>query len=126
MAWICKKCGKVVPEGATQCPSCGVKLVLPGGGARRPAAMPAAKPESVSTKWFFGHIFLYAIPVIGWIACIATAASAENGTKKNYAKAILLWLLICAAVAVVGYVAWRVVTALMAAAVEQALSGQVQ
>lgn len=125
MAWICKKCGKAVPEGATQCPNCGVKLVMPSSAGRRPMPVQAAKPESISMGWFFSRIFLFSIPVIGWVICLATAFSSENGTKKNYAKAVLLWLLIGVVVSAVSYIAWRWVSALMAEAVQQALSGQV-
>ncbi len=60
-------------------------------------AQPAYQPPlsgEVSTGYFFGMMFLYAIPVLGWLICIITVLAAKNPTKKHFAKAMLIWLII--------------------------------
>ena len=59
----------------------------------QPAYQPAVSGE-VSTGYFFGMMFLYALPVLGWLICIITVFAAQNQTKKNFAKAMLIWLII--------------------------------
>jgi len=49
---------------------------------------------NVGTGYFFGMILLYAIPIVGWIACILTALKGKHQTKKNFAKAMMIWLII--------------------------------
>ncbi len=43
---------------------------------------------------FFGLKLLFAIPVIGWIACIIMSFAPKRKSLKNYARAFLAWLLI--------------------------------
>ena len=52
-------------------------------------------------------MFLYAIPVIGWLVCLITALAAKNENKKHFAKAMLIWLIIGLVLAVVGYFVFR-------------------
>lgn len=55
------------------------------------AAPPAGK---VSTGYYFGMMLLYALPVIGFIVCIITACAGKNRSKKNFARAVLIWMII--------------------------------
>ncbi len=47
---------------------------------------------------YFGLIFLYSIPVIGWIACILMMFIPKRRSLKNYARAVTAWLAIEAAI----------------------------
>jgi hypothetical protein len=51
-------------------------------------------------EWMF-ILFVGAIPVIGWIMLIIWAAMGDNQTRKNYFRAILVWivLLVCVVIA---------------------------
>lgn len=67
---------------------------------------PAPQSEKsgiVSTGYFFGMMFVYAIPVLGWLVCIITALAAKNKSKKNFAKAVLIWLIIGLIFSIIGY-----------------------
>ena len=55
----------------------------------------------MSTGSYVGHMILFSLPVIGWIACIVIALSANNLNKRNYAKAIIVLFLISLAIFVV-------------------------
>ena len=39
-------------------------------------------------------MLLFAVPVIGWILCLVTAFTNKNPSKKNFAKAMIIWLVI--------------------------------
>ena len=60
-----------------------------------------------------GLQLLFALPIIGWIACIICAFAPENQNVKNYARATLIWLLI----AVVLTIIWFVILASAGAAI---------
>jgi Na+/melibiose symporter-like transporter len=51
-------------------------------------------------EWMF-ILFVGAIPVIGWIMLIIWALMGDNQTRKNYFRAILVWivLLVCVVIA---------------------------
>ncbi|MBP5269380.1 MAG: zinc ribbon domain-containing protein [Clostridia bacterium] len=59
---------------------------------------PAAAAEKtfpyVKRGFYFWMLLVYAIPVIGLIVNIITAASLKNPSKKNFAAAVLTWTLI--------------------------------
>ncbi len=79
--------------------------------AQAPVYAPApAVDESekvVGTGIFFGLNFLFAVPVIGWIACILMAFVPKNKNIKHYARAMLIWLLIGAVLSVALFFALR-------------------
>ena len=50
--------------------------------------------KSVGTGGYFFLMLLFAIPVIGWLACILLALAAKNPSLKNFARAKLVWLVI--------------------------------
>ncbi|MFR5903038.1 MAG: hypothetical protein ACLUIO_26795, partial [Neglectibacter timonensis] len=64
---------------------------------------PARESKVVGTGAFFGLIFLFAIPVIGWLACLIMAFASKNKNIKHYARAMLIWIVIGLVFAVIGY-----------------------
>lgn len=135
MAKFCVSCGKEIADGVAFCTECGtpapadapqeapqpytppVQQTAPSPAAAtaappRAAAVPADAPPAgrngvVGTGWFFGMMLLFAIPVIGWLACLITAFAAKNESKKHFARAMLIWLIIGLVLAVVGYFVFR-------------------
>ena len=61
-------------------------------GTQRTAKKPAA--QIVGTGAFFGFLFLFSIPVIGWLVCIMMAFAHKNPNVRHFARAILIWLII--------------------------------
>ena len=60
-------------------------------------APPTVKDESngvVGTGVFFGTMLLFALPIIGFIACIVMCFAPKRKSLKNYAKANLIWAII--------------------------------
>jgi hypothetical protein len=71
-------------------------------------ALPIAeKSNTVSTGYFFGMMFLYTIPVLGWLACLITALVPKNPTKRNFAKAIIIWFIVSLVLSVIGYFVFK-------------------
>lgn len=51
------------------------------------------EPKKTVGFWeFFGLIVLFAIPVVGFIACIVFMFSPKRQTLKNYARAVFTWM----------------------------------
>lgn len=75
---------QAVPQAAA--PS--VQYDEPQRAPRKPAA------QIVGTGSFFGLLFLFSIPVIGWLACIIMAFAHKNPNVRHFARAILIWLII--------------------------------
>ncbi len=59
-------------------------------------APPAPDPTSkvVSTGAYVGLMLLFALPIIGFIACLIMAFAVKNKNIKNYARATLIWMII--------------------------------
>ncbi len=116
MARFCNNCGQEIPDGTGFCNACGTPVDQPAQQAA-PAVQPAPvqQPQqaapvqqtqapqiqpagqfdgSVSTGYFFGMMLVYALPIVGWIACIVTAFKSKHQTKKHFAKAMMIWLII--------------------------------
>ncbi len=57
---------------------------------------PAVDPDNkaVGTGTYFWLMFLFSIPIIGFIICIIMAFAPRNKSLKNYAKATLIWVII--------------------------------
>lgn len=60
---------------------------------KTPAVKPA-KDGTVGTGYFFWMALVFAIPVVGWIICIITSLASKNPSKKNYAKALIIWFIV--------------------------------
>lgn len=63
----------------------------------------SGKYSVVGTGAFFGLMLLFAIPIIGWIACIVMAFASKNENIKHFACAMLIWLIIAAVLCVATY-----------------------
>ena len=137
MARICTNCGSEIPEGASFCTECGTSLTEESATAPAPEAAPAApvseapapppaepawppkekdkKKEDkgkkqtgvVSTAYYFLMMLLYSIPAVGWLLCLVIGFAARNESKKNFAKAMLIWIVIGIALTVIGYFVLR-------------------
>lgn len=101
MARFCTGCGSELNDNASFCTNCGKAFdtqQTAQNTMQTPAAQPVYAPVPntgvVGTGYYFGMMLLFAIPVIGWILCLETALSNKNQSKKNFAKAMLIWLII--------------------------------
>ena len=120
MAKFCTQCGSEIRDGIAFCTNCGAKVeqdiptprVMPEmQPATRPVPQPAAPPapqytpapqakteiptdKTVSTGTFFGLMFLFSLPILGWLICLIMAFASKNKNIKHYARAMLIWLII--------------------------------
>ena len=117
MARFCTQCGATLAEGIAFCTECGARAEAPAAtqSVQQPAPAPRPAPRSipqpvsqssvepesktVSTAGYFWMILLFALPVIGWLACIIMAFAHKNKNIRHFARAILLWLVIGAVLA---------------------------
>lgn len=118
----CTNCGFESSDEARYCEKCGASLAMAkfappssgayGGPYTAPAPTPTEYPSPARTAntasdepagfWsFFGLIFLFAIPVVGWIACIVCCFAPENRSLKNYARAHIAWKAVGTVVSVI-------------------------
>lgn len=53
------------------------------------------KANTAPSMWvYFGLMFLFSIPVVGWIAAIIMAFAADNDSIKNYSRANVIYSII--------------------------------
>ncbi len=64
--------------------------------AQQTYAQSAPDPTNkvVGTGAYFGLMLLFAIPIIGFIACIILAFAPKNKNIKHLARAMLIWMII--------------------------------
>ena len=114
MAKFCTECGSEIRDGIAFCTNCGAKAEqtapaqqqmpktpLQPRPAPQPAAPPAPQPKveitvdkTVGTGTFFGLMFLFSLPILGWLICLIVAFAAKNQNIKHFARAMLIWLVI--------------------------------
>ena len=119
MAKFCTECGKEIKEGVAFCTECGTKApadpatattetvteakdtkvetpVVHTPPAQQTYTQPAPDPTSkvVGTGAYFGLMLLFAIPIIGQIACLIMAFAPKNKNIKHFARAQLIWMVI--------------------------------
>ena len=116
MARFCTECGSELPDGMLFCTQCGTKAEQDTPAPRQnpiprtvpqraatpapqyvPVSQPQAEPaaeKAVGTGTFFGLIFLFSLPVLGWLICLIMAFTAKNKNIKHFARAMLIWLVI--------------------------------
>ena len=124
MAKFCTECGKEIAQGVAFCTECGTKAPAdpvtattetvteakdtkvetpvvhtpPAQSyqAQQTYTQPAPDPTSkvVGTGAYFGLMLLFAIPIIGQIACLIMAFAPKNKNIKHFARAQLIWMVI--------------------------------
>ena len=124
MAKFCTECGKEIAQGVAFCTECGTKAPADPAPtvteavteakdtnvetpvvhtppaqsyqAQQTYTQPAADPTSkvVGTGAYFGLMLLFALPIIGFIACIIMAFAPKNKNIKHFARAMLIWTVI--------------------------------
>ncbi len=117
---FCTECGANLPDGMKFCTECGsavkpaaARVTAAAAYAPAPAYAPDPQPQStppprparleryrapvmddryapVGTGAFLGFTLLFALPLIGLIACIILAVSAKKISLRNYARAMLI------------------------------------
>ena len=124
MAKFCTECGKEIADGVAFCTECGTKAPADPATAttktvteaketkvespvvhtppaqsyqaQQTYTQPAPDPASkvVGTGAYFGLMLLFAIPIIGQIACLIMAFAPKNKNIKHFARAQLIWMVI--------------------------------
>ena len=124
MAKFCTECGKEIAQGVAFCTECGTKAPADPATAttetvteakdtkvetpvvhtppaqsypaQQTYTQPAPDPTSkvVGTGAYFGLMLLFAIPIIGQIACLIMAFAPKNKNIKHFARAQLIWTII--------------------------------
>ena len=124
MAKFCTECGKEIADGVAFCTECGTKAPADPAPsvtetvteavttkvetpvvhtppaqsyqAQQTYTQPAPDPASkvVGTGAYFGLMLLFAIPIIGQIACLIMAFAPKNKNIKHFARAQLIWMVI--------------------------------
>ena len=124
MAKFCTECGKEIAQGVAFCTECGTKAPADPATAttetvteakdtkvetpvvhtppaqsyqaQQTYTQPAPDPTSkvVGTGAYFGLMLLFAIPIIGQIACLIMAFAPKNKNIKHFARAQLIWMVI--------------------------------
>ena len=150
MARFCTECGKAIMNDVAFCTECGAAAPKEDTAPQQPEKEPVmaataptqpqpqtyahatqqdAKPTGgkygiVGTGYFFGMMFLYAIPVLGWLVCIITAFAAKNENKKHFAKAMMIWLIIGIVLSVAAYFVFRWVGGMLTDYINTEFGGQ--
>ena len=67
--------------------------------AAAPVVAPTVAPQEktyppVKTGYYFWMMLLFAIPVVGLVVCIITAFALKNPSKKNFSRAVLIWVIV--------------------------------
>ena len=120
MAKFRTECGREIRDGIAFCTTCGAKAeqdiptpqVMPEmQPATRPVPQRTAPPapqyvpvsqpkaeipadKTVSTGTFFGLMFLFSLPILGWLICLIMAFASKNKNIKHFARTMLIWLII--------------------------------
>jgi len=111
MARFCTTCGAELNPDAAFCTNCGASGSAPAAPEPQPTvwtqpiqtAPPAPPPpaapvvpteEPVGTGTFFGLMLLFALPIIGQLACIIMCFVPKRKSLRSFARATLIWFVI--------------------------------
>lgn len=99
----CTSCGKELPDGVDFCTECGSKVENTDGKTVLNSIPVIMENDSkiVSTGAYFGLMLLFAIPFIGFIACLIISFTSKNKNIKHYARAVLIWTIIVAIITII-------------------------
>lgn len=82
----------------------------PASYTNNQAPLPGSEYETVGIGGYMGFMFLFAIPVIGWIIAIVVACGGSKRVNlRNFAKAYLIWLAIAIVLTIVAVVLFMTV-----------------
>ena len=125
----CTGCGATIPEGVQFCTVCGKPAPAyqqpappayqqPQQYSPQPAPQPAYGGEApqqpggpysvIGTGGFFGLTLLFALPVIGFFACLIMTFAAKNLNIKHYAKSSLIYMIIALVLAIIATIVFSV------------------
>lgn len=108
MARFCTTCGAELNPDAAFCTNCGASGSAPAAPEPQPtvwtqpvqtappppAAVVVPTEEPVGTGTFFGLMLLFALPVIGQLACIIMCFVPKRKSLRSFARATLIWFVI--------------------------------
>ena len=77
----------------------------------------------VSVGLYFGMMFLFSIPIIGWLICLIVAFAPKRQSLKNYARASLLWLIIGLGLATLGFALFSMLGNMVSGFISDATGG---
>lgn len=125
MAKFCGECGKEIAAGTTYCAECGAQNSVETKQnqavyatppvvhqphtaiSTQPNTRPEAQSKTVGMGTYFLLMLVFALPVIGLIACIIMSFAPSNKSIKNYARATVIWtiisLVLVVALVIVGF-----------------------
>lgn len=82
-----------------------IQNTIPAPKAAPAASTPPASnlitDGTVSTAYYFFMMLVYALPLVGLIVCIVNLCSSDNRSKKNYAKAMLIWMIVAVGLSII-------------------------
>ncbi len=82
-----------------------------------------SKYAVIGTGAYIGTMFLFCIPIVGWLACVIMAFSSKNLNRRNYARAMLVFLIIGAVLSVALYVVFSWVSEAVMQSLNEATNG---
>ena len=113
---ICKECGTSVPDEIKFCTGCGKPMTAAAAAAAAAPLTAADGPPpkgspytAISTGGYVFRMILFSIPLVGWIFCVITAFGAKNINKRNFARAMLVFMLIGIVLSAIGYVSFGLI-----------------
>lgn len=86
--------------------------------------VPEPTNKVVGTGAYFGLMLLFALPIIGQIACIILAFAPKNRNLKNYARANLIWMIISIVLIGILIALISVLTNSLMGFIEEAIGGE--
>lgn len=127
---FCTSCGNPMSAAAQPLPAMAAAAAAPASAvqptpqaAPRPAYAPPAQPQPVQTvinadappargsKYavmgtgaYIGTMLLFCIPIVGWLACVIMAFASKKLNRRNFARAMLVFLIIGAVLSAALYV----------------------